>query len=89
MSEPFHGLTLQQGASGARSSSGKLLSLVPGTSVSPAARIQEQCFTGSPYLNLTTRESRTQRTKGKTSAFVDPGTCKVTEQWKKELLKAF
>lgn len=52
-------------------------------------RIQGDYSTGSPYLNLSTWGSRTRRTTAKPAALVDPGTCKVAEQQKTELLKAF
>lgn len=63
MNESFQGLTLQQEATLALSSSGKLLSLVLRTAPPDLPWVQEPDFTGSPYPSLPTWESMTQRTR--------------------------
>lgn len=53
------------------------------------ARMQKLYFTGFLHLNLHTWESRTWRTWRNPAAFVDPGTCRVTERAFKREKRAF
>lgn len=63
MNESLQGLTLQQGASPALSSSEKLLSLVPGTSRSATCPGSKRQISLSSYPNSPTWERTTQRTR--------------------------